>query len=90
MSDRQTGRTTEQMRNAPHGATFVWSFRPGYARDLARRLGRGDLRIVMPDALTDGRCLGIDPEKLILDHDARLNAEESAAYRFLTIGRAAA
>lgn len=45
--NRQTGRTTRQMVNAPEGAVYVWvSADLDYPRHLAHRLGRDDLRIV--------------------------------------------
>ena len=44
--DRGSGRTTEQMKDAPVGATFIWcNDRTSYAERLAKHLGRPDLRI---------------------------------------------
>jgi hypothetical protein len=74
---RQTGQTTTQLRNAPAGATFVWPVDSTYyPRALARYVGRRDLRIVGPSALTDGRCQGLTPERLILDHAVRLTPRQ--------------
>jgi len=49
-SERQTGRTTEQMREAPRHAVYVWCNRhTDYPVELMRRLGRTDLVIVTPE-----------------------------------------
>jgi len=90
-SPRQAGRTSEQMRSAPRGATYVWvNDELTYPRDLARFLRRTDLRIVSPLALTDGRLLGLHVDQLVVDHAAKLNLrpEEAAALRHLTARRA--
>jgi len=48
-SKRGTGRTTQQMRDAPYGACFVWCTEQlGYPRRLAMWLQRGDLTIIPP------------------------------------------
>lgn len=72
-TERGTGRTTQQMLNAPHRAIFVWCVdRTDYARDLARRLGRTDLRIVSPRHL-DERMRGLRNMVVVIDHAARLS-----------------
>ena len=44
MSDRQTGRTTQQMLDAPVGAVFVWcNSALTYPKILAHGLQRDDL-----------------------------------------------
>lgn len=49
---RRSGRTLRAIREAPQGAYFVWfnsSIR--YARDLARILGRSDLKFIGAEEL---------------------------------------
>lgn len=47
---RGSGRTTRAMQNAPMNAVYVWcNDKLSYPRDLARKVGRDDLRIVGPD-----------------------------------------
>lgn len=54
ISCRRAGRTTEQIKTAPPGAVFVWANdQLSYPKELARALGRGDLRIVPPSWLDD-------------------------------------
>lgn len=70
MTERQSGRTTRQMQAAPQGATFVWcNNRYWYPRDLARRLGRGDLHVVPLDWLAYPRNLRRGGA-VVLDHAA--------------------
>ena len=73
-----TGRTTKQMRSAPHGAAFVWPVWSsiGYARDLARHLNRLDLIIITPSRLRDFRP-GQYPA-LVVDHGVKFTRTEYA------------
>ena len=67
---RGTGRTTRQMREAPHGALFVWcNAHTNYPSLLAANLGRADLRVVGLPWLTDGgeRLRGVSCA-IVLDH----------------------
>ena len=75
LDDRQTGRTTAQMKAAAHGATFVWcNDALTYPKDLARGLGRADLRIEPFSAMEDGgaRLFGRECQ-IVLDHALTLN-----------------
>lgn len=73
MSDRQIGRTTTQMRDAPHRAVFVWcNERLDYPRHLANHIGRDDLRIVSPVWLEE-KCRGQIITGLVIDHAAYLS-----------------
>jgi hypothetical protein len=69
MIERQTGRTTEDMKGAPHGAIYVWHNRKlRYPRLLANKLNRLDLKIMCP-CEADRKCRGtILP--VVLDHAA--------------------
>jgi hypothetical protein len=70
-ADRQTGRTSKQMKDAPDGATFVWcvSASLSYAKQLACYLGRTDLRIVSPYYIKGPhRGRRGNTETLIIDH----------------------
>jgi hypothetical protein len=77
--DRQTGRTTKQINEAPEGALFVvpnWQA-INYTRHLAQRLGRKDLRFTVPeyvyiDVVGTGRAV-------VVDHAARLTLDEQDA-----------
>lgn len=54
-TDRGSGITTRQMREAPQGAVYLWcNNHLSYPRELARHLGRTDLRIVGPSWLENG------------------------------------
>lgn len=70
---RGSGRTTEQMKDAPKGAIFVWgNHHFQYPTALARSLARGDLRIIGPDDLRC-RLAGLDLP-IVVDHAADLTA----------------
>lgn len=72
---RGTGRTTQQMLNAPLNAVFVWvNHNLFYPKKLAQQHGRQDLKIVGPTWLEE-RFLGQQISGLIIDH---------AAYEFMT------
>ena len=48
--ERGTGKTTEQIKNAPKNAVFVWcNSHLDYPKDLAIFLERPDLKIVSPN-----------------------------------------
>lgn len=80
---RGTGRTTSQLRNAAHGAVFIWcNDRLFYPKTLARDLGRGDLVIYGPSVLCNGgtQLMGIPAPEIILDHAARFDVDELGAF----------
>lgn len=69
--DRQTGRTAKQMIDAPRRSIFVWcNTSLWYPRELARYLGRTDLRIVSHDGLTPNELCGLRARGglLVIDH----------------------
>ena len=77
---RQDRRTTKQMIDAPRNAVFVWcNGITDYPQDLARSLGRTDLRIVTPMWMHRGGWQGMDlrPEELVLDHAYNPTASEA-------------
>lgn len=83
-TSRQIGATTQQMKDAPLGATFVWcNGLLHYPVLLAKRLGREDL-IVRPLSWlsTPNNFVGQNLTNVIIDHAARLddNAWESRYY----------
>jgi hypothetical protein len=86
MSERGSGRTTQQMKEAPHGAMFVWcNGHLHYPRDLARALDRRDLEIVSPEQLEDDRFRGRSLTGIIVDHAATLHGRQFEAIRELRL-----
>lgn len=84
---RGDGTTTKQMQEAPRGAIFVWcNGHLSYPRDLARHLGRDDIKIVSPDALDGYRLHGLRLP-IILDHAAArvLNSRQWERYHEYTV-----
>ena len=74
-----TGRTTDQMINAPMGAIYVWHLADiRYPKQLARRLGRTDLRFMSVDDLEAGKLLGLQYATVMLDHYAANRLSERA------------
>ena len=70
---RGSGRTTRAMLAAPKGAYYIWCGGSlDYPRELARKLGREDLKIVGPDWLTARRYQGLTGLQLRVDHYAPL------------------
>jgi hypothetical protein len=78
------------MLGAPRNAVFVWPMwgMIGYARALARHLGRHDLHITAPTRLAGLRGQGIRP--VVVDHAARLTDDQSALVALLSAGDAKA
>lgn len=80
---RGDGTTTKQMQAAPQGALFIWcsdDYR-GYPLNLARRLGRTDLRIVGPRMLSERgrhRFMGLNLGGIVIDHAAHLTPDQYA------------
>lgn len=86
--DRQTGRTTQQMKDAPHGALFIWcTGDTRYPKALARLLGRDDLQIVPLSFLSGPSGLGRTFTGLVLDHAAPLVGMPEPAYEMLQLLR---
>ena len=74
-NDRQTGRTTAQMKVAPQGAVFVCRNAHSIfdTKHLAAKAGRGDLKVVGPEFIEVVGYRGFDPNAIILDHDIDCN-----------------
>ena len=75
LDDRQTGRTTAQMKASGPGAMFVWcNDALTYPKALARAHGRADLRIEPSSVLEAGgvRLFGRECQ-IVLDHALTLN-----------------
>lgn len=73
------GKTTKQMLDAPQGSIFIYADGNGkgfqYAIELARRLGRSDLKIKTVDWLTRDNILELGTidimPAIVIDHHAR-------------------
>lgn len=77
---RQSGRTTRQMQEAPARATYVWvNERLEYPRALAKMLGRDDLRITGPTTVI--RALNDSDRRryVVVDHAAVLDGPAAMA-----------
>jgi hypothetical protein len=85
MSDyRGTGRTTQQMTDAPLGAVFVWcNSALHYPEALARQLGRDDLVIRRLSWLERRNVMGRTFPGVIVDHAAHCDAEAYEALNYL-------
>jgi len=87
VSQRGNGFTTAQMQRAPRGAVYVWPVHEslGYAKDLARSLGRGDIEVVGPSVLERGgeRLRGRRLTGIVLDHACEPDAEEYLTLRYI-------
>lgn len=67
--NRRRGRTTQQMILAPEGSIYIWCNKHlDYPKQLARDLGRPDLRIVSPNWVSTDRWVGMEYPALIVDH----------------------
>lgn len=72
------GRTSQQLLDAPRGATFVWCTNNlSYVRALARHLGRTDLVLVGKVGLEHSLCHG-RRGLIVVDHALWLTTEERA------------
>lgn len=67
--DRQTGRTTRQLEEAPQGTIFVWyNGHTDYPHALARKLGREDIKIKPFSWLDERNVRGLRGTNVVLDH----------------------
>lgn len=65
------------MQDAKYGAIYIWCNGVlSYPKDLARHLGRDDLKIYSPSVLEDDRLRGIVAPEIVVDHAARLTEEQ--------------
>ena len=76
-TDRQTGRTTQQIKSAPIGAIYVWPFAASliYARLLASSLGRDDLNIIPESAFRYYRMASMRGLVAVIDHATELHSD---------------
>ncbi len=82
-TERGSGRTTQQMKQAPRGAIFVWvNGWLRYPAELASALDRSDLKIYGPSILEHGaeRLRGLELSGIVIDHDAKLTSEQWSGY----------
>lgn len=80
---RQTGITTQQMKEAPKGAIYVWvNDVLDYPKSLARHLGRSDLLILPPHIVrlqtVAGRQIGI-----VVDHATKWTSGIADAWDYV-------
>lgn len=69
-NNRRSGRTTQQMVDAPQGSVFVWIAGDlSYPKWLAEKVERKDLEIVGPQWLDNG-WRGRELKGLVVDHAA--------------------
>jgi len=77
---RGSGRTSQQIKDAPQRAVFVWPVCGSlqYAKDLARHLGREDLKIVSLYWLEPRHWHACELSGIVLDHASseRMNERE--------------
>ena len=84
MIKRRTGLTTNQMLKAPIGAIYVWvNSDLYYPKNLARDLGRQDLKIVSQSWLTSRNCIGRRVTGLVIDHTVGINKEQKEVIKYL-------
>lgn len=84
LSNRQTGRTTKQLRNVPLNGVFIWcNNNLVYPRCLASHIGRMDIIIVGPDWLDSDKWRGIKLPGTDIDHAARLTDHQLDNYLIL-------
>lgn len=85
-----TGRTAQQMGNAEQGALYVWpNHNLYYPKELARHLGRTDLRIVSAHYAFQGGFLRGLAGEVVFDHAFVPNAEQRHILIDLTRRKAA-
>jgi len=77
----QIGRTTEQIRNAPKSAIFIWcEDNAKYAKNLATSLHREDLTIAPKCWMTEKNLRGNTFTDIVVDHATVFNHEQQVAY----------
>ena len=81
--ERGSGRTTDQMKNAPKGSIFIWcNCHIDYPKKLAKELGRDDLVIIGLDSLNDnGYFAGRYFTHVAIDHAAALTPEQIETFK---------
>lgn len=80
---RQSGRSTQQMIDAPRGAIYIWPNAIAYyPNKLAQHLRRTDLVIVSPSIL-DGNAIRLSGQRaeVVVDHAAVLTEDQEHALK---------
>lgn len=82
--NRQTGRTTEQIKNAPLNAIYVWPFGSSlnYAKRLAREHSREDLEIIPECFFRQDKIMSRRGIAVVIDHATELSREGMDAFRY--------
>ena len=74
-SGRQSGRTIQQILEAACEAVFVWcDTNTKYPRQLAKNLGRDDLKIVAPSWFKQQNLRGVKLKGIVADHALRMES----------------
>jgi hypothetical protein len=74
---RGSGRTHRQMIEAPQRAVYIWcNSHLFYPRELAREIGRADLRIIGPADLEE-RLRGLKAHQVVFDHALELTTRQA-------------
>jgi hypothetical protein len=82
---RGSGMTSDQMKNAPQGAVFVYAGDHRYSRNLAHHLGRSDLVLCPLDyRLVVKRICGTQ-RQVVIDHALPLDQNRRAWQEFKEI-----
>lgn len=77
-TERQSGRTTQQILNAPDNAVYVWcNSRLMYPILLAKHLDREDIYFVSPSWLVPNRAWAVDLP-VVTDHACDFGPEQYA------------
>jgi hypothetical protein len=83
---RQSGRTTQQMNDAPTGAVFVWcNGRVTYPQALAKALGRDDLTVRPLSWLEPRNVMGRNFPGVVVDHAAQPDTKGYEALHYLRL-----
>lgn len=79
---RGTGTTSQQMLAAPKNAVYVWPHSDfSYPKELARKLGRDDLKIVGP-GWVNNNLRGRRDVEVIIDHATELEPEQLTLWHY--------
>ena len=83
--ERGSGRTTQQMKEAPLGAIYIWLHgEVWYPKNLAAKIGRADLQIVGPMWLNSMNFQGKRLSGIVIDHATYLSDKQ---WKLLDIAR---
>lgn len=82
--NRRTGRTTRALINAPRDATYVAPSHHavGYIENLARSLGRDDIRVISKGVISTGGGLRGHSRLVEIDHATFLDFEVEQDVRY--------